>query len=251
MPEVSDNHINGNSSRLFLNTVLGCSSSCVYCYLPSLGFPLGKESLESSEVKARDLFSALTVDTRVVWGPEGTIFSIGCFSECWDKRNLPQTVELIKFLLPSGNRLQLATKRAIKQSQISPILNAPGWRGQLIVYISSATISNWKEFEPGTSPPANRFYSFEVCNSLGIRAALYIKPVIRGISIKDRTAYAGVMSRYQIPAVVGDYFDANTIGKPSPISNSLFIVEDGETYAMRNYLQNHGRVVANSVDLFN
>ena len=42
-----------------------------------------------------------------------TLITLGCFSECWDDNNKPETIKLIKYFLQKGNQIQLATKKEI------------------------------------------------------------------------------------------------------------------------------------------
>ena len=44
------------------------------------------------------------------FGKNGTLISFGCYSECWDEKNKPQTIKLIKYFLEKGNQIQVATK---------------------------------------------------------------------------------------------------------------------------------------------
>lgn len=243
--------IHGNSVRLFLNTELGCASSCSYCYLPSEGFPVNASPSETTQTTAKEILEYLSSDPRVITGEDGTIFSIGCFSECWDARNKSETISLIVGLLSFGNPIQLATKRKINFSDLELITNSPCWKNQLKIYISSATISSWHSHEKGTTRPDIRFKSFEACKQADIESFLYIKPVLPGLTIKDAAAYAALMDKYGIAAVVGDQFFENSekiTGSKSPISLNLTVAPINEAKELRDFLRSYGKVYENSTE---
>jgi DNA repair photolyase len=242
-------HIYGNRDRLFLNTELGCSSACTYCYLPTEGFQVGLAKTDQSHRVDSDLLiRALLEDSRTVLGANGTLFSIGCFSEAWDPKNRESTIEIIKALLKFGNPMQLATKRKVGLLDLREITNSPDWYGQLSIYVSSATISHWHEYEPLTVSPAKRFESFASCRELGVQACLYLKPLISGITIKDVMQYGEVMQTYNVPAIVGERFSTEEQTKTSAISKTLFVVHNSESVLMREKLSAYGPVFSQSED---
>lgn len=246
---IRSEHIYGNSDRLFLNTELGCSSACTYCYLPTEGFHIGLEKSDSSHrIDADLLIQTLLADHRTVLGANGTLFSIGCFSEAWDPKNRESTVRIIKALLKFGNPLQLATKRRVGILELREITSSPDWNGQLSIYISSATISHWRDYEPRTISPAKRFESFASCRELGVDACLYLKPLLAGITIKDLVQYGGVMQTYEVPAIVGERFSTDHHADTSPISKTLFVIHDDESVVMREKLSAYGPVFSKSED---
>lgn len=244
-------YIHGNSYRLFLNTELGCASSCSYCYLPSEGFPINASQSETTQTTAKDILDHLLLDPRLILGKKGTIFSIGCFSECWDSRNKQETISLVIGLLSFGNPIQIATKRQINFLDLKSIINSPYWKNQLKIYISSATISNWMTYEKGTTKPDVRFKSFEACKQANIESFLYIKPVLPGITIRDTLEYAALMKKHCIDAVVGDQFFENSesnVGAKSPISLNLTVIPINEANDLRNFLRSYGQVYKNSTE---
>jgi DNA repair photolyase len=242
--------IHGDSTRLFLNTELGCASACSYCYLPSEGLPINASVGETSRMSADDILALLETDRRVIKGENGTVFSIGCFSECWDSRNKKETIRLILGLLPRGNLIQIATKRQIRKEELSAVTASPSWNRQLHVYVSSASISKWEIFEKGTTPPNRRFRSFDVCKELGVRAYLYVKPVLPNVTVNDVFMFGAIMKQHQVAVVVGDQFEKNVIGDKSPISDKLTVIRHLDVDRIREILRNYGEVHSNSVDSF-
>ena len=239
-------YIYGDSKRLFLNTELGCASSCSYCYLPIEGYAIG--SKVSMRMSASQILKLLESNTQIVKGIKGTVLSIGCYSECWDSKNRNETIELILGLLSYGNPIQIATKRHIKQTDLLKILPKQAYPKQLRIYISSATISHWEKYELGTAPPRKRFESFSTCNELGLSSYLYIKPVLPSITIQDAYKYGEIMQKYNVPAIVGDRFEESGSDALSPISNKLVISPHDDVQLLRTVLTSFGRVFYNSTE---
>ena len=246
MPSGESLFISGSTERIFLNLELGCSSSCSYCYLPSEELQISQRPLTTESLSPESLVAKLEADGRFVPGRSGTILSIGCFSECWDSQTRPQTIQLIQSLLKFDNWIQFATKRHISFSDLQKITSTEGWRQQVVAYMSTATITHWSEMERGTSPPMRRFKSFDACASLAVRAFLYIKPVLPGITLQDADRYGAIMQGFGVDAVVGDIFTSAGGTEASPISRKLHVAEHPDVTALRQALSRFGRVFANS-----
>lgn len=150
-------------------------------------------------------------------GKNGTLISFGCYSECWDETNKPQTIKLIDYFLKKGNQVQFSTKRFVDYRDLIEIGNNIKYYGQLTIFVSSATISAWDKFEKGTTEPLQRFKSFEINKELNIPVILYIKPVLLDITIKDINKYIEVIKKYNIKdVVVGSIIKTNGTGEVAP-----------------------------------
>ena len=135
------------------------------------------------------------------------LITLGCFSECWDNNNKPETLKLIQYFLKRGNQIQLSTKKEIKTEEFFQLKNLIQYLGQLVVFVSSASIRQWNTIERGTDSPNKRFNTFELSRQLDIPTVLYMKPVLKGITIKDIDLYKEVISKYDIKdVVVGSIF---------------------------------------------
>ena len=146
-----------------------------------------------------------------------------------------------------GNRVQLATKRELKNTDLLKLKTES--INLLYIFISSATIQEWKNYEYATTNPMNRFKSFTVCKNLGIKAYLYIKPVIKNVTKKDLEAYKKIMTIYDVPVVVGDLFTMQGTDKPSPISEKLYISSCMDNIYIYEELIKYGDVYSNSTDV--
>ena len=210
-----------NNKRIFINTSLGCNGNCTYCYLPKIGYNNKSENFDT--VSAQRIINFIKNNNLNI--NENTLISIGCFSECWDEHNKAETISLIKYFLEKGNQIQLSTKKEIIGNEFTDILPLIKYYGQLIISISSSTISKHDSIEKNTTCISDRFKSFSVLNNLNIPVILYIKPVLEGITINDLNLYKHYIKKYKIKdVVVGSLFTNNKSEEIAPFStkNKLF-----------------------------
>lgn len=204
--------------RLFINTSLGCTANCSYCYLPLLNYSKGKKL--NTYISANEIIEQIKLYDNFKEGKDGTLISFGCYSECWDEQNKHQTIALIKYFLDKGNPIQISTKKYVDYNDLIDINNSIQYYGQLTIFISSATISEWNKYEKGTTNPIERFKSFEISNKLNIPVILYIKPILYDITLKDVDKYIDVIKKYGIKhVVVGSIIKTNGTGEVAPFVN--------------------------------
>ena len=109
--------------------------------------------------------------------------------------------------MEKGNQVQLSTKKEIKGEEVKEFGSLIEYLGQLVVFVSSATISKWDTIEKGTDSPSKRFNTFKISKELNIPTALYMKPVLKGITKQDIELYKDVIRKYGIKdVVVGSMF---------------------------------------------
>lgn len=191
-----------DENRLFINTCLGCTGECSYCYLPKVGYSNKEKS--NKIMTAEEIFAFL--DESDFNLSTDTLITLGCFSECWDEKNKPETIKIIKYFLSRGNQVQLSTKRQILKDEISDILPLIKYYGQFIIFVSSSTISKRDTIEKNTEKIENRFKTFELIEE-NIPVALYIKPVLKSITYNDIDLYKEYIEQYKIDnVVVGSVF---------------------------------------------
>ncbi|MCI9233161.1 MAG: methyltransferase domain-containing protein [Bacilli bacterium] len=192
-----------DKSRLFINTSLGCTGGCAYCYLPKLGYSNNKvcsKTLTSDEI-------LIEIEKSNFELTKDTLISFGCFSECWDNTNINHTKKLIEYFLKNGNQIQLSTKKEILADDIKELAKHIKYNGQLVILISNSTISNWKEIEKNTDSPDKRFNTFDNLKEFNIPIVLYIKPVLVNTTIIDLELYKKIINNYNIKdVVVGSIF---------------------------------------------
>ena len=192
-----------DNKRVFINTSLGCEGACSYCYLPQIG--LENNSTKYNTTTADNIIGMLKDNIQNI--NKDTLITIGCYSECWDKVNKEETIKLIKYFLENGNQIQIATKKQIKKEELTSILPLIKYYGQLVIFVSSSTISKQINYENNTTPIIKRFKTFNLFRNLNIPVVLYIKPVLANITIKDTEEYKKIIKKHHIKdVVVGSMF---------------------------------------------
>lgn len=195
----TNNFVYGNTTRVFVNTDMGCNAYCQYCYLSSLEIVHGERKISAS--KAIELVHNLEY---YVSGEKGSIISIGCYSECMDKANIADTIALVKHFVEKGNFVQLATKKKIDRAFFDEITKYHNVKKCLWIYVSIPVIKNYNLIEKGTDSPQDRIVNFELCKEYGIHSALYIKPYLARITNQNVAQYCELVYKYNIPVVVGE-----------------------------------------------
>jgi len=239
----------GDVKRIFVNPALGCRSSCSYCYLGDEGFSLGsKPELCATGSKIIELVENSGMFEE---GRDGSIISIGCFSECWDTENIEVTKEIILHFITKGNPIQLATKRCVRPEQVQGIVPLIQWNGQLGIFVSTASVSQWKKYEAGTTNPNLRFRYIDNISNWGIVSYIYIKPVIEGVTIKDVNFYVDIAKEKKCDVVVGSIFNNDSAsGKLSPIPSvsGLYVNSSRDEEEIVKSFEGVSRVFRSSVD---
>ena len=191
-----------DNKRVFINSSLGCVGQCSYCYLPTIGY--NNKSIKKS-ISAKKIIELLEHNNLDI--NNNTLISLGCFSECWDENNKSDTIDIIKYFLKKGNQIQLSTKCKILKKELAEILPLIKYPGQLIIFVSSATISKHNIYEKNTTSISERFKTFKISKSTNIPVVLYIKPVLQNITINDIDLYKKYIEKYDIKdVVVGSIF---------------------------------------------
>lgn len=132
-----------DKNRIFINTCLGCNGGCAYCYLPKMGYNNNEQSLKirsANQILADIKNSSYSID-------ENTLITLGCFSECWDEQNKPQTIELIKYFLSQGNYVQLSTKKQITLDEVMQFKELIQYLGQFVIFVVLQVLANGKNLK--------------------------------------------------------------------------------------------------------
>lgn len=234
----------GDEKRIFVNTDMGCKANCQYCYLSELDIVHGKRSIDAC--RAIEL-----VESQAYYksGQNGSIISIGCYSECMDKNNVADTISLVEYFVGKGNYVQLATKKKIEKCFFEEIIKYTNIEKYLWIYISLPIISNYHLMEMGTDSPYERIKNFDLCKQYNINRVLYIKPYIEGITNLDIGHYSKIVNQYSIPAVVGSRLSTNCMGNETLVGEKrLFEYRAENMDKFIQQLRKETKVYSHSID---
>jgi radical SAM domain protein len=220
----------GSKDRIFVNTDIGCKAKCSYCYLPHL---VNQDNIRA--ISAQEAIIFVKNNPLFEKGEEGTILSIGCYSECLDKGNVLKTNELIKHFISYGNYIQLATKQEIPQIIIDTILQHRKFEHQVSIYVSMPTMSAIKQLEEGTASVDTRLRNIKRCVISSIPVVLYIKPFIEGITDKDTDAFLKILRESNIPVIIGDFLSTSSSERIADVGEKK-LYERPESIAYKEFI---------------
>lgn len=237
-----------DNKRIFINTTLGCKGQCTYCYLPKIGY----SSKKIQTISAKEVIQC--IEKSNIKLNKKTLITLGCYSECWDNHNKKETIDLIKHFLKKGNQIQLSTKKQILEEEIKDILPLISYYGQLIIFISSATISKQNTIEKNTTSITERFNTFKLLNKLNIPVVLYMKPILKDITINDLDLYKNYIKKYRIKdVVVGSIFTSDISDEQVHFSstNKLFYNKNSDEDKIYSELSKITNVYRRSTEVTN
>lgn len=195
----------GSKERIFVNTDMGCKAKCSYCYLPHL---ISQDKIK--RISAQEAIIAVESNPLFENGEEGTILSIGCYSECLDEENILKTKQLIEHFVPYGNYIQLATKQEIPSNILDTIIQRRKFEDQVSIYVSMPIISTINHLEEGTASADVRLENIKHCLISNIPVILYIKPFIEGITDKDTDLFLTILQESNIPVIIGGFLSTDS-----------------------------------------
>lgn len=204
--------VSGDRERIFINTAIGCDAKCKYCYLPNIGINEVTKNIDKNiilnEVDKRE------AEANFVEGPQGTIVSFGCFTECWNKDVKKLTIDMLLYFMDKGNYIQIATKEYIPKDDIDLLQRNLKYPNQVTINVSVPVYENAMWMEPYAEKVKRRIQNFEYNKRYGMDTILYIKPVIENITIRDLEMYIRLINKHQLKVVVGNFLsvqeDMNT-----------------------------------------
>ena len=156
----------------------GCPLMCAYCYIYDMGFGTVARPYP---LNGEELAYALARNPYVV--PERTLAAFGSVTEPLLPVLRPRTLEYVSAVarwlrLP----IQLSTKLLIDEEFVESVRSAdPG----ASVLVSVTGLRYWRKLEPRAPDPLLRIRAASVATRKGLRADLFLRPIIPGIINED------------------------------------------------------------------
>lgn len=242
-------HLFFNDGRLFINSALGCSSNCSYCYLDDIGLAKGRII---RKVDTDSIIQTLEATKNILWNPIETVISFGCYSDPWSHSSRDSTIKIIQYLDKLNCSISLSTKQFVKSSHIEKLSSIKN-KNNLVFLISLPIIVDMKFHEKGTCSVQERILSISNLKALGFTVALYVKPFLQGITIKGISTIQSAMIDFHIPIILGRHFKADGEGRKSVVSNTILFneTECNEYRFMYEKLSKVGSICEHSYEVFN
>jgi len=159
-----------------IHTGVGCSYGCVYCYIWDMGFP-GRP--EPYPLPPEGMALALARNPYVL--PGHTMAAYGSVTEPFlpETRSLAVAYirEVYRWLrLPS----QVSTKSVVDEELARQLLDA---EPRLSLLLTVVALGEWaRRLEPGAPSPEERIAAAGRAARMGLRVALFLRPIIPGVT---------------------------------------------------------------------
>lgn len=248
--DVEDLLISGNNKRIFVNTAIGCTAQCRYCYLPDMGIEGVKYDIDLEDIMGDIQQREKAGD--FIKGPEGTIVSFGCFTECLNKKSRDLTMEMLLFFLKKGNYIQLATKEVINEKDLAFLQKHLKYKNQITINVSLPVYCDAKEIEPNAQVVERRIQNFKLNNVYDIETVMYIKPVLENITFKSLDIYIKLIREYNLKVVIGKYLYLNKMENSTLQlvgSKEMWQKESDQCHELKEVLKKITKVYDNSTQI--
>jgi len=200
-------NIRVNNNRYFINiSKSGCGNGCKYCYVKGASSKQELLSLDKVELSLKYIEKHKNFST----GNTGSLISLCPDTEPFKSEKSEELIiQVLKKFLPLGNPIQISTKQKTPEKILQIISCNQVYQGQVVLFISSNTISRHSEIEPFADGVEKRFTSFIKCKEMNITTCLYIKPITH-LTLSDTELYIKMIHKYQPDYIcAGILYDLN------------------------------------------
>jgi len=165
-----------------VHSVIGCSSGCIYCYIPDMGFsnlhpmPYGltKEELVLSLLSNKYFFPTV----------KGTYLAFGSVGEPFHPVGILKTISYLEAVTSFlGNPIQVSTKMKIASDAYPRLGRLKTYPVNILVTIVSLKYA--EILEPSAPSPEQRFNVIRNLKDEGFKPILFFRPVIPGVNEEE------------------------------------------------------------------
>jgi DNA repair photolyase len=168
----------------------------LYCYATDFeSAPPGRIEYKSAELASQ----ALQDNAAFVPAIYGTAISMGCYADPLHPTCVSTTEEILAQVMVFGNPVQMASKCFSGSARMAPRIAAKQqYAGQFTLLVSLTSFSHAVEIEPGAPTPLERLGVLAEFQQAGINTALFIKPMIPGVTEYELDAFAEAIRKFEI-----------------------------------------------------
>ena len=162
-----------------VHSVVGCEHSCIYCYIPDMGFNFSRA--EPYGLTSLEITYSLLNNPYFLPGETGTYIAMGSVGEPLHMEYYTRTVEYMRsFAKYLGNPIQLSTKSGPEAAVLEALSTLRGYPFNPLVTV--ITLKEYKRLEPNAPPPEERFELIRALRRKGLYPVLFLKPIIPGVN---------------------------------------------------------------------
>ena len=233
---------NINDGRFFVSPILGCTGACSYCYLKIKDY----HSPHKNNLSIEEILGVAQQSPNFVFGPNGTIISVGAWGDIFPLGNTPlilHSIKTIKNLLSWGNPVQIMSKNTLDDNLVHELTQEIQYPGQLLYSTTITTIDNWKSIEPGTASPIERLNTAFLFHQAGIPTNVLLKPFIPKLTGLELPRIADLLLEYQVDyCTLGIMYWSPEISNKVMRNNILRETIDLNSFSSTNHLDCNGDV---------
>ena len=183
------NPVKGMPFKWTLNPYRGCTHGCHYCYARRYHtqFELDADDAFASVIFVKTNFAEMLRRelARPSWAHE--YVAVGTATDCYQpiEGHYRLTRSALEALRDSNTPVGVITKGPMIVRDIDVLSDLTAGAG-CSVYVSVPTVDEdaWRLLEPGTAPPLQRLRAVKELADAGIRAGVFMAPIVPGITSK-------------------------------------------------------------------
>ena len=165
---------------LTIHTGIGCSLSCLYCYVRDMGFPSESTPYPLSGLQ---LAYSLAINPAIALGRGGSLLAFGAVTEPFMAETAGKTIEYLRVVSRElGNPIQLSTKAYLSSGIAHEIKNSCD---ELSALVTIVTLTFHRVLEPLAPSPDQRYKTMRNLSAAGIHTSLFLRPILPGLNMRE------------------------------------------------------------------
>ena len=162
---------------LTVHTGIGCSYSCIYCYVPDMGFPLRPREYPLTPLQ---MAYAIAVNPYTLPSRSGTMLAFGSVTEPFLPETRGKTLDYISTLKRHlGNPTQISTKASLGEMDVDGLKRSDS---EISVLVTIITFKLHPRLEPRAPGPEERLETIRRLSGRSLHVSLFLRPILPGVT---------------------------------------------------------------------